>query len=118
MKNKILYWSPRILAILAILFMMIFSMDCFGGDYNLKEKLTCFVMHNIPAFIIILILVIAWKWEMIGGVLFVIAFFAGSIFFNGFGKNWGALIIMVPFLLTGILFILHYYLYLRTIEHS
>jgi hypothetical protein len=105
-KKNLFYWSPRILAILAILFMMMFSMDCFemGG----KEALICLVMHNIPAFIIIALLVIAWKWELIGGVLFVLAFVAGSIFFNGFGKNWGALIVMVPFLVTGILFIVYY----------
>jgi hypothetical protein len=108
MKNKLLYWTPRILAILAILFMIMFSMDCFemGG----KDALICLVMHNIPAFIIIAVLIVAWKWELIGGILFVVAFFAGSIYFNGFGSNWGALIIMIPFLLTGILFILHFYL--------
>jgi hypothetical protein len=111
MLNKVFYWAPRILAILAILFMMMFSLDCFenGGT----DALMCLLMHNIPAFIIIVILVIAWKWEMIGGILFVIAFFAGSIFFHAFGKNWGALIIMLPFLLTGILFMMHYFLYLR-----
>jgi hypothetical protein len=111
MKNKILFWTPRILAILAILFMMMFSLDCFENVG--KDALVCLFMHNIPAFIIIIVLAIAWKWEWIGGILFVIAFFVGSIYFNAFGKNWGALIIMVPFLLTGILFIVHYYLYLR-----
>jgi hypothetical protein len=115
MKKKFLYWAPRILAILAILFMMMFSMDCFemGG----KEALICLVMHNIPAFIIIVVLLIAWRWEFIGSILFVIVFFAGSIYFNGFGKNWGALIIMVPFLLTGVLFLLHYYLYLHRVSN-
>jgi len=116
MKKKLLYWSPRILAILAILFMMIFSLDCFEG--KAREILLCLVMHNIPAFIIMAVLVIAWKWELIGGVLFVAAFLAGSIYFNGFGSNWGALIVMIPFLLTGILFLIHYYLYLRQTESA
>ena len=111
MKNKLLYWTPRILAILAILFMMMFSLDCFemGGT----DALICLVMHNIPAFIIIAALVIAWKWELAGGILFVIVSFAGAIYFNGFGGNWGVLPIMIPFLLTGILFILYYFYYLR-----
>ena len=111
MKEKLLYWIPRILAIIAILFMMMFSLDCFesGGT----DALICILMHNIPAFIIILVLVVAWKWELIGGILFIIAFFAGSIYFNGFGKNWGAMIVMLPFLFTGILFLTHYFLYLR-----
>jgi len=111
MKNKLLFWASRILAILAILFMMIFSMDCFemGG----RDALICLVMHNIPAFIIIAVLIIAWKWELIGGILFVIAFFAAGIFFKSFTSNPASLIVIAPFLLTGILFILHYYLYFR-----
>ena len=112
MSDKVFYWIPRILAILAILFMMMFSLDCFEGGIA-KDMFICFIMHNIPAFIVIIVLVISWKWELIGGILFVIVFFAGSIFFHGFGKNWGALIIMVPFLLTGGFFILHYFLYAR-----
>lgn len=46
-KEKVLYWSPRILAILAILFIMMFSLDCFEGKWNLGEQLTCLFMHNI-----------------------------------------------------------------------
>ena len=111
MKNKFLYWTPRILAILAILFMMVFSIDCL--EMEAGKVFLCFVMHNIPAFIVILVLIVAWKWELIGGILFVVAFFAGSIYFKGFGRNWGALLIMIPFLLTGILFMLHYFIYLR-----
>jgi hypothetical protein len=108
MTKRILYWSPRIIAILAILFMMMFSMDCFemGG----KDALICLVMHNIPAFIIIVVLIIAWKWEMIGGLLFIAVAIGGAIYFNGFGSNRGVLPVMAPFLLTGVLFIIHYYL--------
>jgi hypothetical protein len=108
MKEKFLFWTPRILAILAILFMMMFSLDCFemGG----KDVLICLVMHNIPAFITIVVLVIAWKWELIGGLLFIAVSVAGTIYFNRSGDNWGVLVIMTPFLVTGILFIVHYYL--------
>jgi hypothetical protein len=111
MKNKLLFWAPRILAIVAILFMMMFSMDCF--DMGGKDALICLLMHNIPAFIIIAVLVIAWKWELIGGILFIAVSIAGSIYFNWSGNNWGVLIVMTPFLLTGMLFILHNYLYFR-----
>ena len=111
MTKKLLYWTPRILAILAILFMMVFSMDCFemGG----KDALICLVMHNIPAFIIIIVLIVAWKWELIGGILFAVAFIAAGIFFNSFTGNPASLIVISPFLVVGILFIVDYYLYLR-----
>jgi hypothetical protein len=112
MKKNLLYWSPRILAILAILFMMMFSLDCFemGG----KDALICLLMHNIPALIIAGVLVLAWKWELIGGILFIAVSIAGAIYFNGFGGNWGVLPVMAPFLLTGILFIIYYVLMRKT----
>ncbi len=105
MAKKVLYWTPRILGILAILFMMMFSLDCFGENESLKNQLICLFMHNIPAFICILALFIAWKWELIGGTIFILAFVAGTIYFNSFTGNWGSLIVISPFLVTGILFI-------------
>lgn len=113
MKEKMLIWSPRILAILAILFLMLFSFDCFEPGQGFRRQMTCFFMHNIPAYIIIAILVISWKWELLGGILFVAAAITGSIIFNGFGGNYGVNIIMAPFVITGVLFMIHHYLYHR-----
>jgi hypothetical protein len=72
-------------------------------------------MHNIPVLIILGILIAAWKWELIGGILFIAASIAGMIFFNVFNGNWGALIIMTPFVVTGILFILHHERYKKSV---
>ena len=105
---KFLYWTPRIINIIAILFLMLFSMDCFGTEQT--RQFVCFIMHNIPAFILTALLVISWKWEYIGGVLLILAAIAGSIFFGAFSGNSGVVILMVPFLLSGGLFILHNYL--------
>ena len=110
MKEKMLYWIPRVLTILAILFMMIFSLDVFGSGEPPGKQLLGFLMHNIPAFILTGILLIAWKWEIAGGVLFIIATLAGCILFRAFSGNPGALIVMGPFFIVGILFILHHFL--------
>ena len=104
---KILYWFPRILAILAILFMMMFSLDAFGGEQSFGRQLTGFLIHNIPAIILILALVIAWKYEIIGGTIFILIFFVLGIFFKSFTDNTGSLILLIPFFLTGSLFIMH-----------
>ena len=117
MATKILYWTPRLIAILAIGFMMMFSTDCFGPEYSFEEKMTCFLMHNIPAYLVIIVLVMAWKWELVGGILFIAAALFGAFWFNGFGSNPGVLPIMVPFLLTGILFILHDY-FIRKVKNK
>lgn len=111
MKEKILYWTPRIITILAILFMGMFSLDVFGGNEPLTKKLLGFLIHNIPVLILIGVLIIAWKREIIGGVLFIVAFIAASIFFRSFKGNPGSLVVILPFLITGILFILHHVVY-------
>ncbi len=110
MTNKILYWSPRILGILAVLFMMIFSLDCFGEYNSIGKQLTCFFMHNIPAFICIATIIIAWKWELIGGIIFVAFFIAAGIFFDSFTDNPASLIVIAPFLVTGVLFFVHHWI--------
>ncbi len=106
MKNNILYWLPRILAILAILFMLVFSLDCLDPGETLKKQLICLFMNNIPVLLCIVALFIAWRWELIGGIIFILIFFAGTIFFKSFSGNAASLIVISPFLITGVLFIL------------
>lgn len=113
MKEKILYWIPRVLTILAILFMMMFSLDVFGGKEPLSRQLLGFLIHNIPAWILIVVLIIAWKWEMAGGLLFIISSVTGGSIFFMHTHMIGSLIVMAPFLVVGLLFILHYRLYVR-----
>lgn len=110
MTKKILFWIPRTIAILAVGFMMMFSLDCFGEGQSIGKMLICFLMHNIPAFVLILILVLFWKKNLIPGILFIVAAFVLAIRFDGFGKNWGVLIIAAPFLLAGILFLVNFFL--------
>ena len=118
MKAKALYWIPRILTILSILFMMMFSFDVFDGNEPLARKLLGFLMHNIPVLVLIVVLIIAWKWEVVGGVLFILSAIAGSIFFKAFSGNSGALIVMGPFFIMGVLFILHHVLYVKSSEKN
>ena len=107
MKSKTLYWIPRIFSILSILFMMMFSLDVFGGDEPLIRQLHGFLKHNIPAFILIIALIIAWRYEIAGGAIFILLFIALGIFWRSFSGNWGSLILIAPYFIVGILFILH-----------
>jgi hypothetical protein len=113
MISKILYWIPRILTIVSILFMTMFSFDVFGGNESFGMKMLGFLMHNIPVLIMIVVLIIAWKWELAGGILFIVASISGTVFFHSFSGNPGSLIVIAPFFLTGILFILHEIFYGR-----
>jgi hypothetical protein len=66
---KTLYWFPRILAILVILFMMMLSLDAFEGHVPFSRQLLEFLVHNIPAFALIIVLITAWRFEIIGGAV-------------------------------------------------
>jgi hypothetical protein len=110
-KEKVLYWTPRILTILALIFMMMFSFDVFEGNESFLKKLGGFFIHNIPVIILGIILAIAWFRELEGGILILAAAFAACIFFRSFTTNKGSLIIFIPFMLTGVMFIIHYILY-------
>ena len=67
--KKILYWLPRILAIIFILFISMFALDSF----DVPQWYIALPMHLIPSFILILFTVIAWQRARIGGILFFVA---------------------------------------------
>ena len=95
--KKIIYWLPRILSILFIAFISMFALDVF----NEPQWLLALFMHLIPSYFLIAITIVAWKHEMLGGVLFLIAGFALLIF-----THFEALIIGIPAFVIGFLFLI------------
>ena len=71
--NKFIYWTPRILSIIFILFLAIFSLDIFDMELGFWETLLGLFMHNIPVFILAIVLWISWKREIVGGIVFTLA---------------------------------------------
>jgi hypothetical protein len=69
-----LLWTPRVLGILMIAFVMLFSLDVFGTGAGFWETLLGFLIHNIPAFVLLIALILGWRWE-----------WAGALGFCGFG---------------------------------
>ena len=71
--NKFIYWTPRILSIIFILFLALMSLDVFEGNYGFWGTIAGLFMHNIPAMILLIVLIISWQREIVGGVGFVLA---------------------------------------------
>ena len=71
--NKWIYWTPRILSIIFILFLALFSLDIFEGNYGFWGTVLGLFMHNIPALILLAVLIISWKREIVGGIAFILA---------------------------------------------
>jgi hypothetical protein len=109
--DKFVYWAPRILSIIFILFLALFSLDVFGEGYGFWGTALAFFMHNIPVFILIIVLAISWKYEIVGGIAFILAglLYIGMLAFEQpfqwYYLSW-SLIIAGPALLVGILFFL------------
>jgi hypothetical protein len=117
--TKIVHWAPRILCILAILFVGMFSLDSFDPSLTLSQKLLGFLIHNIPTLILIAILIVSWKWEFIGGIIFILigVGFSPIIFIHNYHMNHSVgislgiiALITFPFVVVGGLFILSQYL--------
>ena len=71
--SKLIFWTPRVLSILFILFLVLMSLDIFGNNYTFWETAVGLFMHNIPALILLVLLIISWKYEIVGGIGFILA---------------------------------------------
>jgi hypothetical protein len=116
---KILYWLPRVIGILAILFISIFALDAFNPEKTFWNQIGDFIMHLIPSLILTLILIIAWRREFIGGILFTLIGigFTPFIYNHNYAMNQSVgmsllivFMITVPFILIGVLFLVSHYL--------
>ena len=116
--TKLLHWVPRILVILAILFVSIFALDAFSSELTFLQNAGAFLVHLIPSFVLVALLIIAWKWEKAGGILITIVglFLSVAIFILNYNRNhsvWLSLSIVLmicfPFVIAGILFIISHY---------
>ncbi len=83
MLARIIYWLARSLAIAFILFISLFALDAFSPEHPFWQNLLGFLIHMIPNFLLLIILVIAWKWERIGAILYTCMAIFAFFFFRG-----------------------------------
>ena len=109
--SKFIYWSPRILTILFLLFLTIFSLDVFDENLGFWGTVVGLLMNNIPVFVLAIVLWISWYYEIVGGIVFILAgiAFIISTIVRQAPNPWYiafaiSLIIAVPAFLIGILF--------------
>jgi len=70
LSRRTLFWTPRVLSILFIAFLSMFSLDVFGEGLGFWRTFLALIMHLIPSFVLIAGLVMAWRWEWIGAALY------------------------------------------------
>jgi len=113
--SSIVYWAPRIICILAILFVSMFALDAFAPGLTIWQQLGGFLIHLIPSFVLLAFLIVAWKWELVGGIALLVIGLALSpfVFLLNYRRNHSILMsaviiltITFPFILAGVLFLL------------
>jgi hypothetical protein len=98
--NKMLFWTPRILTIVFILFLGLFALDSFEGEQSMIKKIGGFFIHLIPNFVLIVVLIVAWKHEWVGTIAFTLVGIAYIIMF------WGRFPVATYFTISGPLFLI------------
>ncbi len=101
--HKILYLAPRWLGVIFVIFISLFAANIFGESFS---WLALF-MHLIPSIAVLVGLIVAWRYDYVGGIIF-IALGVGYIL-----MVWGSflwityIVISGPAIIIGILFLLN-----------
>ncbi len=104
--KKIIFWTPRILGIVMAIFISLFALDVFGAGNNFWETIVSLMMHLIPTMVLLIVLAVAWRWEWIGGLLFIgLGVLYITLFWDP-SRLPGYLLISGLLFLVGILFLL------------
>lgn len=126
--TRLFHWLPRVICILAILFVSMFAADAFEEGRSFGQNIAAFLAHLIPSFILLGLLLIAWKWEYAGGIIFTLIGIGMSpvIYLHNYNVNHFAIgecvsvvmMICFPFIVAGVLFIVSHFMKRKEIRHS
>jgi hypothetical protein len=107
LKNKLLYWSPRILSLLFVAFLSLFALDVVG-QYQGLALVLALGMHLLIPIGLLVVVIAAWKWDLIGAVTF-FAFALYYVWIVGLGRDWSWYAsISLPAVIVGSLFLLNW----------
>jgi hypothetical protein len=112
--SSFIYWTPRVASILFIIFLSLFSLDVISPELSLSQILLGLVIHNIPVFVLIVVLIISWKYEIVGGIAYIGAglLYIGMTFIQAeipwyIALSW-SMTIALPSIIIGILFMINW----------
>ncbi len=124
---RLMHWVPRIICILAILFVSMFAFDVFDPQYTVWQQIVGLFVHLLPSFVLIGMLVVAWKWELTGGIIFMVIGIGLSpwVFMMNYHRTNSVMIslsviltVTIPFAVVGFLFILSHFLKKKNLKKT
>lgn len=107
MNRKLIFFLPRILSLFLVGFLSLFSLDVFG-TYHGFELIFALFMHLLPSFSLLIFVILAWRFGLIGALAFV----GFSVFYAWQAKEHLSWILLLsgPSLIIGILYFWDWYL--------
>lgn len=76
--KRVLYFLPRFLAVLFVLFISMFALDVFGEE----RWFLALIIHLIPSIILVIATTIAWRNSRLGALIFIILSLIFALFFH------------------------------------
>ena len=61
-------WIPRVLGILAGLFLGLFALDAFSEGKPLAQALPDFIIHLVPGAVLLAVVALSWRWPWVSSV--------------------------------------------------
>lgn len=107
--SKLLTWFPRVVALLFAGFISIFALDSFEGHDSFLQKLIHLLLHLIPTASVLLVLALAWRRRIIGGLAFMILGMVFTIHFGTWKETGLFLTFSMPLFVAGLGFIFSRY---------
>ena len=110
LSKRLLYWTPRVFTILFAIFISLFALDVFSEGKGFWETVLNLLLHLVPMAIIVGVLVLSWRREWIGAIIYVALAILYVILAWGRFPFSVFLIIAGSLVLTGALFMLNWLL--------
>jgi hypothetical protein len=105
--SKFLYFTPRIVGILMIIFVSFLALDVFTEGGNFWKQLLAFITHNPPSMFLAILMVFAWRKPVIGFIIFglIAVYFSRVVFDADFGPRNFILFVAPLALISGLFWI-------------
>jgi len=102
-----LRWTPRALCAALAVFLALFALDVFSEGLGLVGTIVALTIHLVPALGALVVLAVAWRWPLVGGIVMLVAsmVYAQFVVRGHHPLSW-ALVIAGPAFLVGVLFLL------------
>lgn len=93
MKQKIVYWAPRVLSILFVLLLSVFSLDVFD-QVSGWAVVPALLMHLMIPLILLIAVIVAWRYDIFGAAAFLL-FIAYYFYIAGFDRHWSVYAVVI-----------------------